>query len=71
MDAATTSEAIDIACHGLERPGPLADRELRGQLAAAASWIDAGEIDRAADTCQEALAVAMREEIPGWPSITP
>jgi DNA-binding CsgD family transcriptional regulator len=65
LSAPTTSKAIAVACRELERSPLSTTARLRGQLAAAAGWVDAGEIDRAVETCQEALTVAIREEIPG------
>jgi DNA-binding CsgD family transcriptional regulator len=65
LEAPTTSKAIAIAERELGRPSLSASGRLRAQLAAAAGWVDAGAIDRAIDATQEALGVAVREEIPG------
>lgn len=65
LGAPTSSAAIAIAEAELSRPGLSVSSRLRAQLSAAAGWVDAGAIDRAIDASQEALGVAIREELSG------
>lgn len=65
LDAPTTGQAIDIANLELDRSGLSPVARLRAQLSLATSSVDAGEIDRAIETSQEAVTVALREEVPG------
>jgi DNA-binding CsgD family transcriptional regulator len=65
LGSATTSEALEVATALLARPDLSLTGQLRGQLAAAAGWVDAGRTDQAIATCQEAMGVALREEITG------
>jgi DNA-binding CsgD family transcriptional regulator len=65
LGASTSSAAITIAQGELDRPGLSVGSRLRAQLSAAAGWVDAGAIDRAIDASQEALGVAIREELSG------
>jgi DNA-binding CsgD family transcriptional regulator/tetratricopeptide (TPR) repeat protein len=64
LGARTSSAAIAIAEREFARPGLSERGRLRAQLAAAAGWIDAGAIDRAIQTAEEAIGAAIREEIP-------
>ena len=65
LGAPTSTAAIAIAEAELARPDLSVASRLRAQLSAAAGWVDAGEIDRAIDTTQEAMGVAMREQLSG------
>jgi ATP/maltotriose-dependent transcriptional regulator MalT len=65
LDAPTTGQAVEIADRLLARPHLPAPARLRGQLAAAMAWVDAGDIDRAVATGQAAVGEALRLEIPG------
>jgi DNA-binding CsgD family transcriptional regulator len=65
LGAPTATVAIAIAEGELARPDLSVGSRLRAQLSAAAGWVDAGAIDRAVDASQEALGVAMREELSG------
>jgi ATP/maltotriose-dependent transcriptional regulator MalT len=65
LGAPTATAAIAIAESELARPDLSVASRLRAQLSAAAGWVDAGEIDRAIDTTQEAMGVAMREQLSG------
>jgi len=57
--------AIAIAQAELARPDLSVGSQLRAQLSAAAGWVDAGEIDRAIETTQAAMGVAMHEHLSG------
>ncbi|MGH9259580.1 MAG: hypothetical protein ACRD08_06720, partial [Acidimicrobiales bacterium] len=65
LGAPTATAAVAIAEAELARPPLSTTSRLRAQLAAASGWVDGGQIDRAVDASQEALGVALREEIPG------
>jgi DNA-binding CsgD family transcriptional regulator/tetratricopeptide (TPR) repeat protein len=65
LGAPTSTAAIAIAEAELARPDLSVGSRLRAQLSAAAGWVDAGEIDRAIETTQEAMGVAMREQLSG------
>jgi DNA-binding CsgD family transcriptional regulator/type II secretory pathway predicted ATPase ExeA/tetratricopeptide (TPR) repeat protein len=65
LGAPTATAAIAIAERELARPGLSVGSRLRAQLAAAAGWVDTGEIDRAIEATQGAVGVAMREHLSG------
>jgi DNA-binding CsgD family transcriptional regulator/tetratricopeptide (TPR) repeat protein/type II secretory pathway predicted ATPase ExeA len=65
LGAPTATAAVAIAEAELARPPLSTTSRLRAQLAAASGWVDGGQIDRAVDATQEAVGVALREEIPG------
>jgi ATP/maltotriose-dependent transcriptional regulator MalT len=65
LGAPTATAAVAIAEAEMARPPLSTTSRLRAQLAAASGWVDGGHIDRAVDATQEALGVALREEIPG------
>ncbi len=65
LGAPTATAAIAIAQRELARPDLSVGSRLRAQLAAAAGWVDTGEIDRAIETTQAAMVVAMREHLTG------
>jgi DNA-binding CsgD family transcriptional regulator len=65
LGAPTATAAIAIAQAELARPDLSVGSRLRAQLSAAAGWVDAGEIDRAIEVTQEAMGVAMREQLSG------
>ena len=65
LGAPTATAAIVIAQAELARPDLSVGSRLRAQLSAAAGWVDAGEIDRAIEATQEAMGVAMREQLSG------
>ncbi len=65
LGAPTATAAIAIAQGELARPDLSVGSRLRAQLSAAAGWVDAGEIDRAIEATQEAMGVAMREQLTG------
>jgi DNA-binding CsgD family transcriptional regulator/tetratricopeptide (TPR) repeat protein len=65
LGAPTSTAAIAIAQDELARPDLSVGSRLRAQLSAAAGWVDAGQIDRAIEATQEALGVAIREELSG------
>jgi DNA-binding CsgD family transcriptional regulator/tetratricopeptide (TPR) repeat protein len=65
LGAPTATAAIAIAQAELARPDLSVGSRLRAQLSAAAGWVDAGEIDRAIEATQEAMGVAMREQLSG------
>ena len=65
LGAPTSTAAIAIAQAELARPDLSVGSRLRAQLSAAAGWVDAGEIDRAIETTQAAMGVAMREHLSG------
>jgi DNA-binding CsgD family transcriptional regulator len=65
LGASTATAAIAIAQSELARPELSVGSRLRAQLAASAGWVDTGEIDRAIETTQEAMVVAMRERLTG------
>ncbi len=65
LGAPTSTAAIAIAEAELARADLSVGSRLRAQLAAAAGWVDAGEIDRAIEATQEAMGVAMREHLTG------
>jgi ATP/maltotriose-dependent transcriptional regulator MalT len=65
LGAPTSTAAIAIAEAELVRPDLSVASRLRAQLSAAAGWVDAGEIDRAIEATQEAMGVAIQEELSG------
>jgi DNA-binding CsgD family transcriptional regulator len=65
LGAPTATAGIAIARRELARPDLSVGSRLRAQLAAAAGWVDTGEIDRAIETTQDAMVVAMREHLTG------
>jgi DNA-binding CsgD family transcriptional regulator len=65
LGAPTATAAIAIAERELARPNLSVGSRLRAQLAAAAGWVDTGQIDRAIEATQEAMGVAMREQLTG------
>jgi DNA-binding CsgD family transcriptional regulator/tetratricopeptide (TPR) repeat protein len=65
LGAPTATAAIAIAERELARPDLSVGSRLRAQLAAAAGWVDTGEIDRAIEVTQEAMGVAMSEHLTG------
>jgi ATP/maltotriose-dependent transcriptional regulator MalT len=65
LGAPTATAAVAVADAELARPPLSTASRLRAQLAAASGWVDGGQIDRALDVTQEALGVALRDEIPG------
>jgi DNA-binding CsgD family transcriptional regulator len=65
LGAPTATAAIAIAERELSRLELSVGSQLRAQLAAAAGWVDTGEIDRAIEATQGAMAVAMREHLTG------
>jgi DNA-binding CsgD family transcriptional regulator/tetratricopeptide (TPR) repeat protein len=65
LRAPTSTAAIAIAEAELARADLSVGSRLRAQLAAAAGWVEAGEIDRAIEATQEAMGVAMREHLTG------
>jgi DNA-binding CsgD family transcriptional regulator len=65
LGAPTSTAAIAIAQGELARPDLSVGSRLRAQLSAAAGWVDAGQIDRAIEATQEAMGVAMREQLSG------
>ena len=65
LDAPTTSEALAIADRELGRADLSLVGTLRARLAAATAWVDAGQMDRAVRTSQDALGQALQAQIPG------
>jgi DNA-binding CsgD family transcriptional regulator/tetratricopeptide (TPR) repeat protein len=65
LGAPTATAAVAIAEAEHDRPPLSTTSQLRAQLAAASGWVDGGQIDRAIATTQEALGVALQNEIPG------
>jgi DNA-binding CsgD family transcriptional regulator len=65
LGAPTATAAIAIAESELARTDLSVGSRLRAQLAVAAGWVDTGEIDRAIEATQEAMGVAMREQLTG------
>ncbi|HKA83184.1 MAG TPA: LuxR C-terminal-related transcriptional regulator [Acidimicrobiales bacterium] len=65
LGAPTSTAAIAIAEAELARADLSVSSRLRAQLSAAAGWVDAGKIDRAIEATQEAMRVAMHEQLSG------